>query len=128
MLKCEESIKAYQELAELNGATIQTNSRVREISIQDERVTIRTDEETFYSEALVISAGAWSKYLLSILDLELPLTPVRKTFAWFNANEQIYGHNSFPAFAFETTQGLYYGFPSFEGSGLKVVVMTAELR
>lgn len=120
VLKCEESIEAYKELAELNGATIRTNSRVREISIQDELVTIRTDEEIFYSEALVISAGAWSQSLLSMLDLELPLTPVRKTFAWFNANESLYRHKNFPAFAFETPQGLYYGFPSMDGSGLKV--------
>jgi N-methyl-L-tryptophan oxidase len=120
VLKCEESIKAYQELAELNGATILTNSRVRGISIQDEKVTIETDEQTFYSNALVVSAGAWSGNLLSMLDLDLPLTPVRKTFAWFDANENIYNHNRFPAFAFETSQGLYYGFPSIEGFGLKV--------
>nr|WP_306807407.1 FAD-dependent oxidoreductase [Halalkalibacter krulwichiae] len=31
VLKCEESIKAYQFLAEANGATIRTNSRVKEI-------------------------------------------------------------------------------------------------
>jgi N-methyl-L-tryptophan oxidase len=120
VLKCEESIKAYQELAELNGATILTNSRVRGISIRDERVTIKTDEQTFYSDALVVSAGAWSGNLLSMLDLDIPLTPVRKTFAWFDANENIYNHNSFPAFAFETPQGLYYGFPSIDGFGLKV--------
>jgi N-methyl-L-tryptophan oxidase len=120
VLKCDESIKAYQELAKLNGATILTNTKVKEISIRDEKVTIKTDQKTFYSEALVISAGAWAKQLLSMLDLELPLSPVRKTFAWFNANEQIYGHNHFPAFAFETLQGLYYGFPSIDGSGLKV--------
>lgn len=120
VLKCEESIKAYQELATLNGATILTNTKVKEISIHDDKVTIKTDQKTFYSEALVISAGAWAKQLLSMLDLELPLSPVRKTFAWFNANEQIYGHKHFPAFAFETLQGLYYGFPSIDGSGLKV--------
>ncbi|HZH59520.1 MAG TPA: N-methyl-L-tryptophan oxidase [Metabacillus sp.] len=120
VLKCEESIKAYQELAELHGATILSNSRVREISILNDRVTIITDEKTFYSDALVVSAGAWSGDLLSMLDLDIPLTPVRKTFAWFNAHETIYNHNRFPAFAFETTKGLYYGFPSIDGSGLKV--------
>ncbi|KKI89011.1 methyltryptophan oxidase [Bacillus sp. SA1-12] len=120
VLKCEESIKAYQELAELNGAAILSNSRVREISIQNDRVTIKTDENTFCSDSLVVSAGAWSGSLLSMLDLDLPLKPVRKTFAWFNANENLYNHNRFPAFAFETPQGIYYGFPSIDGSGLKV--------
>ncbi|OLS35882.1 N-methyl-L-tryptophan oxidase [Bacillus sp. MRMR6] len=120
VLKCEESIKAYQELAEMNGATIQINSRVKEIMIHNEKVTVKTDDKTFYSDALVVSAGAWSGDLLSMLDLELPLTPIRKTFAWFDADENLYRSNSFPAFAFETPQGLYYGFPSIDGAGLKV--------
>ncbi|WP_226529882.1 N-methyl-L-tryptophan oxidase [Metabacillus niabensis] len=120
VLKCEESIKAYQMLAEMNGATILANSRVKEIQIQEERVTIRTSDKTFYSDSLVVAAGAWSGHLLSMLDLDLPLTPVRKTFAWFDANEKIYNANDFPAFAFETSQGLYYGFPSVDGAGLKV--------
>ncbi|MGM7722202.1 N-methyl-L-tryptophan oxidase [Metabacillus sp. Hm71] len=120
VLKCEDSITAYQELAELHGATILSNSRVKEISILNDRVTIKTDEKTFYSDALVVSAGAWSGNLLSMLDLDLPLTPVRKTFAWFDANEALYHHTRFPAFAFATPQGLYYGFPSIDGAGLKV--------
>ena len=120
VLKCEESIKAYQELAELNGATILTNSQVKDILIKDDRVTIKTDNQTFYSDALVVSAGAWSGSLLSMLDLELPLSPVRKTFAWFQADEKMYHQDHFPAFTFETPNGQYYGFPSIDGAGLKV--------
>ncbi|WP_368657803.1 N-methyl-L-tryptophan oxidase [Metabacillus halosaccharovorans] len=120
VLKCEESIKAFQMLAEMNGATILSNSRVKEIHIQEEKVTIKTSDKTFYSNSLVVAAGAWSGHLLSMLDLDLPLTPVRKTFAWFDANEKLYNCNDFPAFAFETSQGLYYGFPSVDGAGLKV--------
>ncbi|WP_078431527.1 N-methyl-L-tryptophan oxidase [Metabacillus halosaccharovorans] len=120
VLKCEESIKAYQKLAEMNGATILSNSRVKEIHIQEEKVTIKTIDKTFYSDSLVVAAGAWSGHLLSMLDLDLPLTPVRKTFAWFDTIEKIYNSNDFPAFAFETSQGLYYGFPSVDGAGLKV--------
>jgi len=120
VLKCEESIKAYQMLAEMNGATILSNSRVKEIHIQEEKVTIKTSDKTFHTDSLVVAAGAWSGHLLSMLDLDLPLTPVRKTFAWFDANEKIYNANDFPAFAFETSQGLYYGFPSVDCAGLKV--------
>ena len=120
LLKCEECIEAYRELAEQNGATILTNSKVKEITVHDQRVTIKTEEQTFSSDKLVVSAGAWSKNLLSMLDLNLPLIPVRKTFAWFEANENLYNHNDFPGFSFETSQGHYYGFPSINGSGLKV--------
>nr|WP_246421449.1 N-methyl-L-tryptophan oxidase [Texcoconibacillus texcoconensis] len=120
VLKCEESIQAYRELAELNGATIRSNSRVKKIDVRNDQVTVKTDEKTFYADALVVSAGAWSGDLLSMLDLDIPLKPVRKTFAWFDANEKIYNQNNFPALAFETPQGLYYGFPSIDGCGLKL--------
>ncbi|WNS76233.1 N-methyl-L-tryptophan oxidase [Bacillus sp. DTU_2020_1000418_1_SI_GHA_SEK_038] len=120
VLKCEECIDAYRELAVLQGASILTNSKVKEIVVHDQKVTVKTEDQTFYSEALVVSAGAWSSSLLSMLDLNLPLKPVRKTFAWFDANEHLYNHRDFPAFAFETSQGLYYGFPSINSSGLKV--------
>ncbi|HWO77391.1 MAG TPA: N-methyl-L-tryptophan oxidase [Bacillus sp. (in: firmicutes)] len=120
VLKSEACIKAYRELADQEGATIITNSRVKEMSVHDNGVTIKTNNETFTSDSLVVSAGAWSGSLLSKLGLQLPLTPVRKTFAWFEAEEDLYRHQTFPSFAFETTLGLYYGFPSINGSGLKV--------
>ncbi|QOS79161.1 N-methyl-L-tryptophan oxidase [Paenibacillus sp. JNUCC31] len=120
VLKCEECIDAYRELAKQNGAAIITNSKVKEIKVHDKRVTIKTDDHAYSADALVISAGAWSGSLLSMLDLNLPLNPVRKTFAWFDHNEDLYHHNNFPAFSFETSEGIYYGFPSIDGSGLKV--------
>nr|WP_263323526.1 N-methyl-L-tryptophan oxidase [Neobacillus sp. Marseille-Q6967] len=120
VLKPEECISAYRELAEMHGASILTNSKVKEISVQQNLVTIKTAEQTLTSDGLIVSAGAWSGSLLSMLGLELPLNPVRKTFAWFDANESLYNHHRFPAFAFETAEGLYYGFPSIDGSGLKV--------
>lgn len=120
VLKCGECIGAYRELAEQHGATILTNSKVKELVVHDERVTVKTEDQTFSADALVVSAGAWSGNLLSALDLNLPLNPVRKTFAWFNASEDLYNYKQFPAFAFETSQGQYYGFPSIDGAGLKV--------
>ncbi|WP_423800970.1 N-methyl-L-tryptophan oxidase [Neobacillus sp. SAB-20_R2A] len=120
VLKCEECIEAYRELAIKHGAEILTNSRVKEIKVHDNRVTIKTENLMFHAKSLVVSAGAWSKELLSQLDLNLPLEPVRKTFAWFEADENLYNHKHFPAFTFETAQGLHYGFPSIDGAGLKV--------
>ncbi|GKU82980.1 N-methyl-L-tryptophan oxidase [Niallia sp. NCCP-28] len=120
VLKCEECIEAYRELAERHGATILPNSKVKELSVHENRVIIKLEAQTFTSESLIVSAGAWSGSLLSMLNLHLPLNPIRKTFAWFKADEQLYNHKDFPAFSFETPNGLYYGFPSVEGAGLKV--------
>src|SRR5699024_11995786 len=75
---------------------------------------------TFNADSLIVSAGAWSKKLLNQLGLELPLNPVRKTFAWFETNESLYNEKNFPAFTFETSDKQYYGFPSINGTGLKL--------
>ncbi len=119
VLKCEECIEAYRELAEKYGAEVLTNQKVKELYIHGKKVTVRTEEQTFSSDALIVSAGAWSGPLLAKLKLNLPLKPVRKTFAWFDAHEELYNSQSFPAFAVDAPQGLYYGFPSINGSGLK---------
>src|SRR5699024_12218006 len=70
--------------------------------------------------SLIVSAGAWSNKLLYQLGLELPLNPVRNTFAWFETNESLYNEKDFPAFTFESSDKQYYGFPSINGTGLKL--------
>ncbi len=120
MLACEEAITAYRELAERHGATLLPNSKVSDISVKEHQVTVKTDEVTCQANALIVSAGAWSNEVLERLDLELPLTPVRKTFAWFDADEEQYNHQAFPAFSFDTDAGMYYGFPSINQAGLKL--------
>lgn len=120
VLACEEAITAYRELAERHGATLLPNSKVSDISVKEHQVTVKTDEVTCQANALIVSAGAWSNEVLERLDLELPLTPVRKTFAWFDADEEQYNHQAFPAFSFDTDAGMYYGFPSINQAGLKL--------
>ena len=120
VLKCGECIEGYRELAELHGATIVTNSRVLDIEIHENSVTIKTEGNKYEGDALVVSAGAWAGNLLSMVGLKLPLEPIRKTFAWFDVDETLYGQQDFPAFSFETPEGFYYGFPSIDNVGLKV--------
>ncbi|SDO41094.1 N-methyl-L-tryptophan oxidase [Alkalicoccus daliensis] len=120
VLKCEEIIKVYEELAIESGAVIHRNSSVKDISIHEKKVTVTTEDETITAGSLIIAAGAGSGKLVSMLDLDLPLTPVRKTFAWFEAEETQYNQEKFPAFAFDTFNGTYYGFPSIQQAGLKI--------
>lgn len=120
VLKPEACIDAYRKLAEEEGATLLTNHRVKALVVRDNYVAVKMDDKTVTANQLVVSAGAWAGDLLRTIDLKLPLTPVRKTFAWFNADETLYNANDFPAFSFETPEGLYYGFPSIDRAGLKV--------
>ncbi|RQW18630.1 N-methyl-L-tryptophan oxidase [Bacillus sp. C1-1] len=120
VLKCEDSITAYKALAKHYGATLLTGCKVNGITLNDQEAQVHTVDETYTAHSVILSAGAWSGSLLDRIGLKLPLTPLRKTFAWFHADEQTYSKDTFPAFAYETPNGLYYGFPSIEGAGLKV--------
>lgn len=120
VLKSEEAIRTYRKLAVKNGATIVSNKRVRHIHVKSNEVRVDTKKESFYAKSLIITSGAWSSGLLSEVGLNLPLQPVRKTIGWFKAEEELYSSSVFPAFSFSLSGREYYGFPSFDGTGLKV--------
>lgn len=123
ILMVEECIAAYREEALKAGAQLRLNSRVIRINPQqdNEPVTIETaDGAVFTADSVIVSVGAWAGELLQQLDLKLPVTPIRKTFAWYEATNDLYGEQSFPGFAFDFGDSAYYGFPSVVGAGLKI--------
>ncbi|WP_226638835.1 N-methyl-L-tryptophan oxidase [Priestia flexa] len=120
VLKCEDAIRTYKEFALKYGAELLTNHPVKGIKVTEDSVKVHTGDNVYEGKRLVLSAGAWSKELLAKLGLNLPATPIRKTFAWFEADEKFYGEGKFPAFSFDTKSGMYYGFPSIDGAGLKL--------
>lgn len=121
VLMTEHIIKAYYELAIKEGATIKGNSRVIHINTENERVEIELENgEIHTANSVVITVGAWAKQILSDIGLNLPLKPIRKTFAWYEASEELYNEKNYPGFAFSNGTEIYYGFPSIDGVGLKV--------
>jgi N-methyl-L-tryptophan oxidase len=65
---------------------------------------------------LLVSAGTWVTRLLP----DLPIQPVRKVFAWYQADGRYSSKNHFPAFTGELPNGdQYYGFPA-EDNELKI--------
>ena len=120
VLKCEECIEAYRDLAVANGVDIRTNAKVTTLTAHANGVDVTVGTDTYSADALIVAAGTWSGPLLEQTGLSLPLSPVRKTFAWFKAEEEVFNDTVFPAFAFDTPAGYYYGFPSIGRAGLKI--------
>lgn len=118
VLFSEACLRAFRRRALDLGAELLTSSPVLTIEGEAGGITVRTREGVFHGERAIVSAGAWAGKLLS--DLSLPLTPVRKTVGWFRCDERLYDSRRFPAFFFDFPEEQYYGFPSFEGSGVKV--------
>lgn len=120
VLFSERCIAAYRKLAVEQGAELLTQTRVTGIQADGGGVSVETERGSYRAEKLLLSAGAWNPALLQSLGLSLPIVPTRKTVAWFEAEENLYGEGRFPAFVFSLGDSAYYGFPSIDGTGVKI--------
>ncbi|MFC4023640.1 N-methyl-L-tryptophan oxidase [Oceanobacillus longus] len=120
VLMSEEAIQAYRELAIQYGADLFLNENVERIDIQSDHVTIGLKDKRLHGNQLIITAGKGTNKITALFEQELPLTPIRKTFSWFQAAEEKYKIGSFPAWSFDNGQAVFYGFPSMNKSGPKI--------
>jgi N-methyl-L-tryptophan oxidase len=120
VLKCEDCIQAYRDLAVADGVDIRTNAKVTKLTAHATGVDVTVGSDTYSADALIVAAGAWSSPFLEQTGLSLPLRPARKTFAWFAAAEEVFNVAVSPAFALDTPAGYYYGFASIAQTGLKI--------
>ncbi len=78
------------------------------------------DDRVFSAERVLLAAGQHIAPLMAELDIDLPLTRVRKTFAWYDSDGR-YDMARFPGFSLTTPSGaVYYGFPDIDGAGFKM--------
>ncbi|EJL27720.1 N-methyl-L-tryptophan oxidase [Brevibacillus sp. BC25] len=120
VLYSENGIRAYRELALASGATLLTNTPVTQLEPAGNGFIVHTESASYHGDKVLLSAGAWNGSLLDSLGLSIPLTPTRKTVAWFGADESQYSADGFPAFIFRLHDSMFYGFPSFDGTGIKI--------
>jgi len=118
VLYSERCIQVFRELALKFGADLTVNTPVKNIQYDRHGVTVDTISGTYRGKNVIVTAGAWAGKLLP--ELQLPLQPTRKVFAWFETNAPLFEPAQFPAFTFDLGDRTFYGFPSFNGSGLKV--------
>jgi len=121
VLHCEKAVGAFRRLAIAQGAQLRANtSAVRVEPNDDGTATVICDSgERFTGRNVIVCAGKATRALIAPLRLDLPITRVRKTFAWFDVAPQVFEPNAFPGFCVFTDLGMHYGFPNLEGKGLK---------
>lgn len=111
VLKSELAVKTLIALAKDAGCAQLFNCPVTAIEHHADGVAIETSEGRFEGKKLLLSAGTWAKQLYP----QLPIQPVRKVFAWFQADGRYSRKNNFPAFTGELPNGdQFYGFPAVE--------------
>ncbi|TBL73916.1 N-methyl-L-tryptophan oxidase [Paenibacillus thalictri] len=118
VLFSEQCVRTSLEMALASPAAEFKQAAVEAVELHPDGCSVRTSEGLFRADQLIVSAGAWTGKLMS--GLSLPLQPLRKTVAWFEAEEALYDQSVFPAFICSDAGQFYYGFPSIGGSGIKV--------
>ncbi|KQN56690.1 N-methyl-L-tryptophan oxidase [Erwinia sp. E602] len=115
-LKSEVAVKSWIVQARDACCAQLFNCEVTAISEQNGLQTVSTPEGDFQARRLLVTAGTWVKTLYPAL----PVTPVRKVFAWHQADGRYSENNRFPAFAVQMPDGdHYYGFPA-DNNAIKI--------
>jgi len=101
-----------------NGADTAFNQLVTRITREAEILRVESGAQHYHAHRVALCAGTWANHIVG-LGFQLPFTPVRKTFAWYDVPAAYQESHGFPGFTAETADGIYYGFPD-SGDGLKV--------
>lgn len=121
VLLTKPAIEGYLQEAAKYDVTFEFKNAVETIVMKENYGTIiLKNGNTYEAKNIIVTVGAWANELLKQTGINIPVLPLRKTFAWFEANEQLYGDALFPGFTFQFGEESYYGFPSIDGAGLKV--------
>ncbi|KGX90171.1 N-methyl-L-tryptophan oxidase [Pontibacillus marinus] len=116
VLFSEEAIRAYRELAEKHGARLVKNTEVNKIDEDGgQPIKVQTSCGDYFGRKVIVTTGA-----NLTLSIDLPIQPIRKTFAWYEGDETLFGHENFPAFFVEQHESTHYGMPSLNGEGVKI--------
>lgn len=116
-LLTDHVLNAYKELSIKHGAKLITGARVQSFEPAGTGFKVHTDAEAFEADQLVITTGAWAQQTAG--SIQPPVTAVRQVVGWFETPD-LFDVSRFPGFTFDTEDGLYYGFPSQDGSGVKI--------
>ncbi len=123
VLRVEACVLAQLAEARAHGAELRCEESVRAIELDSEGATLRTDRGVLRARRVIVTAGPWAGGLLK--ELGLPLQVLRKSLFWIRTEDAAYGAESgAPAFFFETSDGMYYGFPSLGTGEVKVAEHT----
>jgi sarcosine oxidase len=118
----ENCINAHADLAVKKGAEVHLDERVLGWKTDGDVVRVRTAKEEYEAEKLILTAGSWTKGLIT--DYALPVTMERQVVFWFEPERSraLYSSEKMPVFGWLYPDGRnYYGIPDL-GDGVKAAI------
>jgi sarcosine oxidase len=103
----------HTAMARAHGAGIREGTPVRSVKPTAAGVEVRTDEQTYLAERVVIAGGAWTNEVLADCGMQLPLTVTQEQVTYY-ATPQLkeFSPQNFPVFMWHGARN-YYGFPVY---------------
>lgn len=126
ILRPEKAVQTQLELAAQLGAQIHTNERLLSFTEAQGTVTVKTDQNTYTCENLVLSVGPWlSKDVCDRDDFNSIFKAYREVLYWFDisAHYEQFTPPACPIFIWEPkNKNGMYGFPAVDGpeGGFKI--------
>lgn len=112
---------AHRSLARANGATLLDRTPV--LGLRDTgsgEIEVRTAATTYRTSRVVLTADAWTNYLLASFDRQLPLTVTKEQVTYFAAPDPAaFAPDRFPVWIW-MDEPAFYGFPTYGEPGPKV--------
>lgn len=118
-LNVEACVQAHLGCAADLGAELVLDQKVIGWEAEQNGVSVRTQDQVYRADKLILTAGPWAGQLLS--QFRIPLTVLHKHLYWYETNQESYREaDGFPCFFYETPTGHFYGFPKRDALGLKI--------
>ena len=120
VLQAHDCQKAHVDLARSLGAILHFGESALLWSRKDGNYTVTTDQESHTAPKLILTLGPWACELLA--DLGLPLSVRRIPVIHFEPKERSrYDAEAMSVYFWATPEGIYAGFPHFDGEGVKIM-------
>ena len=118
-LLVDACVQAHVDEAIRHGAILQGNELAMNWSSDGQSVRVRTSNQEYVAQNLIVTAGAWTNCCLG--EIGMKLNVLRKFVGWFPIQTDEYlATRGMPTYFFELLGGTFYGFPSFDGATIKI--------
>jgi sarcosine oxidase len=89
IVRADASVLSLMASATRHGAEVRAETPVRSLRHSNDRVEVDIGVATLGAEAVVVTAGAWARPLLSAAGIDLAVTPTRETVAYFGHDDPL---------------------------------------
>jgi sarcosine oxidase len=114
IVRAEDSVRTFLDMAAAGGAEVRERTRVVELRPAGDRVDVVAEGETYRAAVVVVTAGPWLKPLAETAGIDLPVVPSIETVVYLSHPDEM----ALPVLV-EWGEHIVYGLPD-PGRGIKV--------